>query len=173
MPTPRIRTFCPRFVACVMVFAVVAMAAPLAFGSLGRKAPCEVKQVFIEEISIRKRSGIDTEQVVADYRSSLENALRKKKLVLVESLSALGPQDVALNVSIRAWIDRTQTKRALLSLAAGFDVDRTGQEIWSGDVNPGGASKLLNFKHSDPGNLAKKTADRFLDACRSDWSEEP
>ena len=173
MPATRSRPFCPRFVVSVMVFMMAAMAAPQAFGSLLRKAPCDVQQVFIQEISVRKRSGVDTEQVSADYRKSLETALRKKKLVLVESISALGPEDVALNVSIRAWIDRTQTKRALLSLAASMDVDRTGQEIWSGDINPGGASKLLHFKHSDPGNLAKKTADRLLDACRSDWTDTP
>jgi len=173
MPTTRIRTFRFRSVARVLLFMVAALVAPPALAALGHKASCEVRQVFVQEISIRKRSGVDTETVAADYRAALEEALRKKKLVLAEGLSALGPEDVALTVDIRAWIDRTQAKRALLSLAASMNVDRGGEQIWSGDVSPGGASKLLHFKNSDPGNLAKKTADQLMDACRSDWTATP
>ena len=173
MPRPRQRRLFPRFAACAVILMAAGMAVPESHGAVGRKPDCEVRQVFLQDVSIRRRSGVDTEEVLADYRSQLEAVLVKKKMTLVESLPSLGPGDVALKVSIRAWTDRTQNKRALLSLAATMDVDRAGEEIWSGNVSPGETSKLIHFRHSDPENLAKKTVDRLLNACRSDWTLTP
>jgi hypothetical protein len=173
MSTTKSRNIWPGFVACALVLVAAGMVVPESPGAFGRKKGCEVRQVFLQDVSIRRRSGVDTEEVLADYRAQLEDVLVKKKMTLVESLPSLGPGDVALRVSIRAWTDRTQNKRALLSLAATMDVDRAGEEIWSGNVAPGGASKLIHFRNSDPANLAKKTVDRLLNACRSDWSPTP
>jgi hypothetical protein len=163
----------PRFAVCALILMVAGMALPRTHGAFGRETACEVRQVFLQDISIRRRSGVDTHQVLADYRAKLEAVFGKKKMVLADDLTSLRAGDVALRISLRAWTDRTQNHRALLSLAATLDVDRAGKEIWSGDVSPGEASKLLHAKHSDPANLAKKTVDRFLDACRSDWSLRP
>lgn len=162
-----------RIVASALVLLAAGMVVPESHGAFGRKKDCGVRQVFLQDISIRRRSGVDTEGALVDYRVELEATLRKKKLILAESLSSLGPEDVALSVSIRAWTDRTQNHRALMSLAATMDVNRAGEEIWSGNVSPGEASKLLHFRHSDPGNLARKTVDRLLKACQSDWSLSP
>ena len=173
MTTTKSRNIWPRFVACALILMAAGMAVPESHGAFGRKPDCEVRQVFLQDVSIRRRSGVDTEGARIDYQAQLEVLLLKKKFILADSLSSLGPKDVALRVSMRAWTDRTQNKRALLSLAATLDVHRGGVEIWSGNVAPGEASKILHFRHSDPGNLAKKTVERLLKACRSDWTLSP
>jgi hypothetical protein len=173
MTTAKSRRKGSRFVVCALILTAAGMVVPESHGAFGRKKGCEVRQVFLQDVSIRRRSGVDTEEVLADYRAQLEDVLVKKKMTLVESLPSLGPGDVALKVSIRAWTDRTQNKRALLSLAATMDVNRAGKEIWSGNVSPGETSKIMHFRNADPGNLAKKTVDRLLNACRSDWSPTP
>ena len=173
MTAPKYRIIWPRVAAWIVILAAANLIVPESHGASGRKTGCEVRQVFLQDVSIRRRSGVDTEGALAAYRAQLEVVLRKKKFTLAESPSSLGPLDVALRVSIRAWTDRTQNHRALLSLAATLDVDRAGGEIWSGNVSPGEASKLMHFRNSDPGNLAKKTVERFLKACRSDWTLSP
>ena len=42
--------------------------------------------------------------------------------------------------------------------------------LWKGEVLPGEVSRLLHGKHSDAGNLAKRTADLVTEACRSGWA---
>jgi hypothetical protein len=132
------------------------------------KGACAGQPIFLQEVSVRERSGIDTDEIRADYLPALENALQKKGFLLVEN--AQGEDEVALQVRVRAWTSRTSSKRTLLELASSVKVTEGETKLWDGDVDTGQVSRLLHGKHSDAGNLAKRTADLVAEACRSGWT---
>ena len=73
-----------------------------------------------------------------------------------------------LNGTELGWQDLTP--RTLLELASSVKVTEGETKLWDGDVDTGQVSRLLHGKHSDAGNLAKRTADLVAEACRSGWT---
>ena len=133
--------------------------------ALAGKHACSDRPIFLQEVSVRERTGIDADEIHAEYRPALEKALQKKGFLLVGSGGG-----VALEVKVRAWTSRTATGRTLLELASSIRVMEGGDRLWKGEVLPGEISRLLHAKHSDTGNLAKRTAELVVDACRSGWT---
>jgi hypothetical protein len=134
------------------------------------KNTCSNRPIFLQEVSVRERTGINTDEIHADYLPALEHALEKKGFLLVTDGGAGAADGVALRVKVRAWTSRTATDRTLLELASSVRVMDGETELWDGDVDAGAISRLLHAKHSDPANLAKRTAELVSDACRSGWT---
>ena len=144
---------------------LVSLAALMPEPALAGKHACSDRPIFLQEVSVRERSGIDADGIHADYLPALEKALEKKGFLLVERGGG-----VALEVKVRAWTSRTATGRTLLELASSVRVMEGDARLWKGEVLPGEISRLLHAKHSDTGNLAKRTAELVADACRSGWT---
>lgn len=136
--------------------------------ALAGKNICLNQPVFLQEVSVRQRTGIDTEEIHADYLPALQQALEKKGFLLVAEGEA--DDGVGLRVKVRAWTSKTSSDRTLLELASSVRVMDGETEVWDGDVDTGAVSRLIHAKHSDPGNLAKRTAELVSDACKSGWT---
>jgi hypothetical protein len=141
-----------------------------AHGGLFRKGECPAAAVYVKDVTIKNQGDVNGEEVRADYENKLKMSLLKSDLALANDPADLGDEDVTLHVEVRAWTDRnSQSKRATLALSASLVV-RDGQtRLWEGEISPGGFSKLIHMKHADPENLAKRTTDAFMKACRSGW----
>ncbi len=146
--------------------------APLAPAEAGKK-DCPAAQVFVRYITMRHQKPVEPEPIREEFAVKFKQALGKEGFLLAGGEEALGGGDVSLDVVVRAWTSRSPSGRVTLELAARVAALDGSQRLWSGEVNPGGMSRMLNMRNSDPKNLAKKAAELVAEACERGWQPDP